>query len=44
MEIGRKWLMYDENKGMWYFLAYMRKIGHLVSWKIWRVKMRELSP
>ena len=43
-KIGRKWLMYDANKGMGCFLGYMRKIGHLVLWKIWRVQMRDLSP
>jgi hypothetical protein len=29
---------------MGYFLGYMRKIGHLVLWKIWRVQLRDLSP
>jgi hypothetical protein len=45
-KIGRKWLMHDANKGMGCFLGYMymRKIGHLVLWKIWRVQMRDLSP
>ena len=36
--------MHDANKGMGCFLGYMRKIGHLVLWKIWRVQMRDLSP
>jgi len=26
------------------FLGYVRKIEHLVLWKIWRVQMRDLSP
>jgi len=36
--------MHDANKGMGCFLGYMRKIGRLVLWKIWRVQMRDLSP
>jgi hypothetical protein len=37
--------MHDENKGMWCSLCaeHMRKIGHLVSWKICH-DMRDLSP
>ena len=43
-KLGRNWLMHDANKGLGCFLGYMRKYGHLVLWKIWRVQMRDLSP